>query len=48
MQRVAFSELSMRGLAPSLVDPDGSAARNIAAVATELCKTEGSNRFKAA
>lgn len=48
MQRVAFPELSMRGLAPSLVDPDGSAARNIAAVATELCKTEGPSRVKAA
>lgn len=48
MQRVAFPELSMRGLAPSLVDPDGSAARNIAAVATELSKTEGAGRVKAA
>lgn len=48
MQRVAFPELSMRGLAPSLVDPDGSAARNIAAVAAELCKTEARSRVKAA
>lgn len=48
MQRVAFPELSMRGLAPSLVDPDGSAARNIAAVATELCKMEGGSRVEAA
>lgn len=48
MQRVAFPELSMRGLAPSLVDPDGSAARNIAAVAAELGKTEGAGRVKAA
>lgn len=48
MQRVAFPELSMRGLAPSLVDPDGSAARNIAAVAGELCNTEARGRVKAA
>lgn len=44
VQRVAFPELSMRGLAPSLVDPDGAAARNIAVVASELGKMEGSRR----
>ena len=44
MQRVAFPELSMRGLGPSIVDPDGSAARNIAAVATELSKTGSTKR----
>jgi chromosome partitioning protein len=41
VQRVTFPELSMRGLAPSIVDPDGAAARNIAAVATELTKKGG-------
>jgi chromosome partitioning protein len=35
-QRVAFPELSMRGVAPSVVDPDGAAARDIGRVATEI------------
>lgn len=47
-QRVAFPELSMRGLAPSLVDPDGSAARNIAAMAGELSRTTEASHVKAA
>ena len=35
-QRVAFPELSMRDVAPSLVDPDGAAARDIGRLAAEL------------
>ena len=35
-QRVAYPELSMKGLAPSIADPEGAAARDIARVATEL------------
>jgi chromosome partitioning protein len=35
-QRVAFPELSMRGIAPSLVEPDGAAARDIGRLAGEL------------
>lgn len=35
-QRVAFPELSMRGVAPSLIDPDGAAARDIGRLAGEL------------
>jgi chromosome partitioning protein len=41
VQRVTFPELSMLGLATNIVDPDGAAARNIAAVATELTKKGG-------
>ena len=37
-QRVAYPELSMRGLAPPVVDPDGPAARDIAALAHEIMK----------
>lgn len=37
-QRVAYPELSMRGLAPPLVDPDGAAARDIASLAQEIMK----------
>jgi chromosome partitioning protein len=35
-QRVAFPELSMRGNAPSLAEPDGAAARDIGRLAGEL------------
>lgn len=35
-QRVAYPELSMRGLAPSVVDPEGAAARDVARVAREI------------
>ena len=37
-QRVAYPELSMRGLAPPAVDPDGAAARDVAALASEIMK----------
>ncbi len=35
-QRVAYPELSMKGLAPSIADPEGAAARDISRVAMEL------------
>lgn len=41
IQRVAYPELSMRGLSPSIVDPDSAAARDIAAVAAEIAKRAG-------
>jgi chromosome partitioning protein len=37
-QRVAYPELSMQGLSPSVVDPDGAAARDIARMASEISK----------
>ena len=37
-QRVAYPELSMRGLAPPLTDPEGAAGRDVAALATEIMK----------
>lgn len=40
-QRVAYPELSMRGLAPSSADPNGAAARDVAALAVEIM-THGS------
>jgi chromosome partitioning protein len=47
-QRVAFPELSMRGVAPSLVDPDGAAARDIGRVAGELNALRRNAHVKAA
>ena len=47
-QRVAFPELSMRGLVPSLVDPDGAAARDIGRLATEIGKMGGARNVEAA
>ena len=41
-------ELSMRGLAPSLVDPEGAAARDIAEVATEIAATGEASYVEAA
>src|SRR5215204_4924692 len=35
-QRVAYPELSMKGLAPSIADPEGAAARDISRVVMEL------------
>jgi len=40
-QRVAYPEFSMRGLSPSIVEPDGAAARDIAALAAEITKKFG-------
>ncbi len=36
--RVAYPEAGIEGLSPSTVDPDGAAARDIAAIAKELMK----------
>jgi len=36
--RVAYPETGIDGLSPSVVDPDGAAARDIAAIASELMK----------
>lgn len=35
-QRVAYPEAAINGLTPSIVDPDGAAARDIAALAAEI------------
>jgi chromosome partitioning protein len=47
-QRVAFPELAMRGVAPSLVEPDGAAARDIGRLAGELSKLWRAADVKAA
>ena len=44
IQRVAYPELSMRGLSPCMADPDGAASRDIARVAAEIIKKAGMNR----
>jgi chromosome partitioning protein len=36
--RVSYPETGIDGLSPSVVDPDGAAARDIAAIANELMK----------
>ena len=38
--RVAYPEFGIEGLSPSITDPDGAAARDIAAIAQELMKLE--------
>ena len=38
--RVAYSETALDGLSPSITDPDGAAARDIAAVANEIMSLE--------
>jgi len=38
--RVAYPEAGIEGLSPSITDPDGAAARDIAAIAQELMKLE--------
>lgn len=43
IQRVAYPELSMRGLSPCMADPDGAASRDIARVAAEIIKKAGVN-----
>ncbi len=40
LNRVAYPEAAIEGLSPSTVDPDGAAARDIAAIAQELMKFE--------
>ena len=36
--RVSYPETGIDGLSPSVIDPDGAAARDIAAIASELMK----------
>jgi chromosome partitioning protein len=40
LNRVAYPEAGIEGLSPSRTDPDGAAARDIAAIAQELMKLE--------
>ena len=40
LNRVAYPEAGLDGLSPSITDPDGAAARDIAAIAQELMKFE--------
>ena len=47
-QRVIYPELSIRGLAPSVVEPDSAAARDIARLAAEITKKVKSDGVKAA
>ena len=38
--RVAYPEAGIDGLSPTTIDPDGAAARDIAAIAREIMKFE--------
>jgi chromosome partitioning protein len=40
LNRVAYPEAGIEGLSPSITDPDGAAARDIAAIAQELMNLE--------
>ena len=40
LNRVAYPEAGIEGLSPSITEPDGAAARDIAAIAQELMKLE--------
>jgi chromosome partitioning protein len=40
LNRVAYPEAGIEGLSPSAIDPEGAAARDIAAIAQELMKYE--------
>lgn len=44
LNRVAYPEAGIDGLSPSVTDPDGAAARDIASIAQELMKLE-KNKF---
>jgi len=46
LNRVAYPEAGIEGLSPSIIDPDGAAARDIAAVAQELMKLENHEFMK--
>jgi chromosome partitioning protein len=46
LNRVAYPEAGIEGLSPCITDPDGAAARDIAAIAQELMKL-GSHEFMA-
>ena len=46
LNRVAYPEAGIEGLSPSITDPDGAAARDIAAIAQELMKIENHEFMK--
>jgi chromosome partitioning protein len=48
LNRVAYPEAGIEGLSPSITDPDGAAARDIAAIAQELMKIENHEFMKEA
>jgi chromosome partitioning protein len=48
LNRVAYPEAGIEGLSPSITDPDGAAARDIAAIAQELMKLENHEFMKMA
>jgi chromosome partitioning protein len=48
MHRVAYPEAATRGLAPSLIEPEGAAARDLAAIAKEIGKLSDGDAVKAA
>lgn len=47
-QRVAYPEMALRGLSPSVVEPDSAAARDIAQLAAEISKRAGGLHVQAA
>lgn len=47
-QRVVYPELAIRGLAPSVIDGDSAASRDIARLATEITKKVKAHGIKAA
>ena len=46
LNRVAYPEAGIEGLSPSITDPDGAAARDIAAIAQELMNLENQEFMK--
>jgi chromosome partitioning protein len=46
VRQLLYPELSMRGLAPSVVDPESAAARDIARIAMEIVNREGETHGK--
>ena len=44
--RVAYPEAGIEGLSPTTVDPDGAAARDIAAIVHEIMKLENHEYMK--
>jgi chromosome partitioning protein len=48
LNRVAYPEAGIEGLSPCITDPDGAAARDIAAIAQELMKLENHEFMRAA
>jgi chromosome partitioning protein len=48
LNRVAYPEAGIEGLSPSITDPDGAAARDIAAIAQELMKLKNHEFMKKA